>query len=260
MPVRVGAVTHRLDQNAFGKIAYDVMGCVFAIHKEFGRFFDEKIYKRELRRRLPDVQLEVPITVTFESFRKQYLLDALVSGGGIFEFKTVDSLVDRHRAQLLHYLLLAELPHGKLVNMRSEQVQHEFVNTSLRLTDRTRFVVNTANWQELGEQPLQAWCEAFIREVGTNLDNSLYEEALTHWLGGEELVLQEVKVVSADVALGSQAFRQAAPNVAFKITTFNAVVDHFETHVRRLMEHTTLAAIQWINIAQQEVLFRTIHK
>jgi len=64
-----------LDQFVFGKIAYDVMQCVFDIHSEFGRFFDEKIYKRELGRRFPGTELEVPIDLRFESFHMLYFLD-----------------------------------------------------------------------------------------------------------------------------------------------------------------------------------------
>jgi hypothetical protein len=48
---------------------------------EMGRFFDEKIYKQELAHRLPDVHLEVPIDVAFESFQKRYWLDLLVGDG-----------------------------------------------------------------------------------------------------------------------------------------------------------------------------------
>src|SRR5215475_52257 len=128
MPIDVRATIRHLEQNDFGRIAYDVMGHAFEIHNEFGRFFDEKIYKREVSRRCPATQLEVPIEIVFDSFRKLYFLDALIDGGAAFEFKTVDSLTDRHRSQLLHYLLIADLSHGKLVNMRAEQVQHEFVN------------------------------------------------------------------------------------------------------------------------------------
>jgi hypothetical protein len=39
---------------------------------------------------------------------------------------------------LMHYLFLTGLPHGKLVNLRPEQVEHAFVNESLRrLLDHT---------------------------------------------------------------------------------------------------------------------------
>jgi GxxExxY protein len=260
MPVIVDAVTKRLDQAVFGKITHDVMRCIFDIHNEFGRFFDEKIYKRELARRFANTQLEVPVQVAFENFSKTYFLDVLVEGGAVIEFKTVDTLAARHRSQLLNYLLLAELPHGKLVNMRTEQVQHEFVNTSLRLSDRTVFQVAAEGWQEFGDKALRPWFEAFLRDVGTGLETSLYEESLTHFIGGEEHVLQEIEVVSGQTFLGLQKFRLTTPDVAIKITAFADPSDLFTTHTRRLLEHTKLQAIQWINIARNEVLFQTICK
>lgn len=259
MPVYIDVGSNRLEQEAFGQLAHNVMRCVFDIHNEFGRFFDEKIYKRELQQRYPGTQLEVPIEIIFEDFRKLYWLDVLIEGGAAFEFKAVDAIVGRHRSQLLHYLLLADLSHGKLINMRTEQVQHEFVNTSLRLSDRTKFVVTEQDWQELSDKPLRHWCEAFLRDVGTNLDLSLYEEALTHLLGGEEGVLQEVEVISPGVVLGRQKFRLVAPKVALKITAFDMPTP-FETHAQRLLAHTNLEAIQWINITRKTVSFRTIRK
>lgn len=260
MPVQVRVTTCRLDEPAFGKIAYYVMRCVFDIHNEFGRFFDEKIYKRELARRFPGTKIEVPIEVKFESFCKLYFLDVLVDGGAAFEFKAVEWLTDRHRSQLLHYLMMADLSHGKLVNMRTEQVQHEFVNTTLRRGDRTRFDITARDWQEMGDTPILDWCTAFLRDVGTGLDINLYEEAVTHHLGGEERVAQDIVVVSGGMALGPQKFRLVAPGVAFKVTALPANSNLFETHARRLLEHTRLDAIQWINVSMNEVSFRTIRR
>jgi GxxExxY protein len=260
MPIQVNATIRHLDQNDFGRIAYDVMGHVFEIHNEFGRFFDEKIYKRELSRRCPAIQLEIPIEVRFDSFRKLYFLDALADGGAAFEFKTVESLTDRHRSQLLHYLLMTDLSHGKLVNMRTEQVQHEFVNTMLRSSDRTGFEVTGRGWQEIGDKPVMEWCTEFLRDVGTCLDLSLYEEALIHLLGGEEQTLQEIEVVSGGCALGRQKFRLVAPSVAFKITALTDDPSLFENHARRLLEHTSLKIIQWINVTKDVVSFQTIRK
>lgn len=257
MPIRLDVVTERLEQAAFGRIAHDVMRCVFDIHNEFGRFFDEKIYKRELARRIPQSVVEVPMQLTFETFNKFYFLDVLVAGGAVFEFKTVEALVERHRSQLLHYLMMAELPHGKLINMRTEQVQHEFVNTQLLRSDRTKFTVTSQEWQELSEQPIREWFEAFLRDVGTGLDNALYEEALTHLLGGEEQVVQEIEIISENVSLGQQNFRLAAPKVALKVTALSNAAP-FETHAKRLLKHTGLEAIQWINLTRNEVSFRTL--
>ncbi len=112
-------------------------------------------------------------------------------------------------------------------------------------------------WQELSKPPIRAWFEAFLREVGTGLDNALYEEALTHLLGGEERVVQEIEVTSENVSLGAQKFRLAAPQVALKVTALSNPTP-FEIHARRLLKHTGLEAIQWINLTRNEVSFRTI--
>jgi hypothetical protein len=44
---------------------------VFTIHNEFGRFFDEQIYTKELVDRMDGVELEVPVTVTHDSFLRR---------------------------------------------------------------------------------------------------------------------------------------------------------------------------------------------
>jgi hypothetical protein len=36
------------------------MNVVYDIHNEFGRFFDETVYKRELADRMPGMELELP--------------------------------------------------------------------------------------------------------------------------------------------------------------------------------------------------------
>jgi GxxExxY protein len=235
------------------------MRCVFDIHNEFGRFFDEKIYKREFQRRYPGALLEASIEITFEDFQKRFFLDVLIEGGAPFEFKTVETLTGTHIAQLINYLLLADLAHGLLINMRTERVQHQFVNTSLRLADRVGFAVAETDWEERSGKPLRPWFEAFLRDVGTNLELGLYESALTHRLGGEENVMQEVCVVSGPVLLGAQKFRLTAPNVALKVTTLDDLAP-FEIHARRLLAHATLEAIDWINITRKLVSFRTIRK
>src|SRR5262249_12245185 len=166
----------------------------------------------------------------------------------------------RHRSQLLHYLLMADLPHGKLVNMRAEEDQHEFVNTTLRPNDLTGFEVIDNDWQEVGDKPVLKWFTAFLRDIGTGLDTSLYEEALTHLLGGQEQALQDIEVVSGGTVLGPQKFRLVTPEVAFKMTAFHADPTPFEIQTRRLLEHTSLEAIQWINVTRNEVLFQTIRK
>lgn len=78
MPVTLQTPIRNLSQDDFGELAYEVLRHVFAIHNELGRYFDESIYKRELAFRMPNVRLEEPIDVVFDSFRKRYFLDVLV--------------------------------------------------------------------------------------------------------------------------------------------------------------------------------------
>lgn len=260
MPIEVLVPTCRLDQRDFGRITYAVMGCVFRIHNEFGRFFDEKIYKRELSRRYPGTQLEVPIAVSFEGFRKNYFIDALVNGGVVFEFKSCEGLTARHRSQLVHYLMMADLPHGNLVNMRTPKVEHEYINAMLRPYQRRKFDIVDHGWQETGDSLLREWFVALLGEVGTCLGRELYEEALTYRLGGEECVHQQIGVVSRGRVVGTQNFRLVTPGVAFKVTGLTDDLSRFEAHAKRVLEHTCLEAIQWINVGRNMVTFRTIRK
>jgi GxxExxY protein len=258
MPVCLKHPIRRIDEAEFSEIAYHVMGRIFAIHSEFGRLFDEKIYKRELARRLPDVALEVPLEVSFDSFQKTYYLDVIAGPGALFEFKAVEEIVPRHRAQQMNYLLLADLEHGKLVNVRSEKVGHEFVNATLRPWERKQFAVLAGDWVDPDQTGVKEWFSDFLFDLGTCLDVHLYEEALIHRFGGAGQVERAVEVVCDGHVLGAQNLRLMAERVAFKITTFEENMDRFESHARRLLQHTRLDALQWINIGRRQVRFTTL--
>lgn len=260
MPVILRTPTRRLSQAEFGELAYSVMGCIFEIHRDMGRFFDERIYKRELAHRHAGVQLEVPIEVTHRSFSKLHYIDVLVGGGAPFELKTVDAITPRHTAQLLNYMLLAELPHGKLVNLKKESVEHEFVNTTLMHEDRIAFDIVDSKWtdQITGAVMLKQTLTELLRDWGTGLDLQLYEEALTHFLGGEAQVLAKVQVLSRDHTLGQQMMRLAAPGVAFGVTALPNGEMEYEGQLRRFIRYTDLEAILWANVCLKRVTFTAI--
>jgi GxxExxY protein len=260
MPVRLLRPLRRLEEAEFARVAYEVMGIVFEVHREFGRFFDERVYKLELARCRADVELEFPIEVAFEPFCKTYYLDVLVGDGAAFEFESAEALSDRHRAQLLNYLLLCDLGHGKLFNVRRESVQHEFVNSTLRSEDRSGFDVDAEGWSECGDVKLREWLTELLHDVGAGLDLELYQDAVTELCGGEERVKQRIEVTSGGHTIATQRIRLVEPNVAFKITTLSDGLADFESHARRLLAHTRLDAIQWININRKCVALRTLHK
>jgi len=164
---------------------------------------------------------------------------------------------------LLNYLLLTELTHGKLVNLRSELVEHEFVNTTLTRQDRTAFTVLEADWHQAASNSLdiESLLVEMLRDWGVGLDLHLYEEALTHFLGGEERVIKEIEIVVNGRVCGKQKVRLTSPDAAFKITALGADGKiRFEDHARRFLEHTPLRAIHWINLTREQVTFRTLEK
>ena len=196
MPITCQRPLRPLSKKEFGEISYAVMGDLFKVHGELGRFFDEKIYKRALATLRKDIELEVAVDVTYRTFAKRYFLDVLVAGGALLELKAAEAFTPRHRAQLLHYLLLTELLHGLLVNVRLEQIDREFVNVAITREDRFSFSICDSDWESAvpGADVFREVLQALLKEWGTCLDLSLYEEALTHFLGGEETVIRPVEV------------------------------------------------------------------
>jgi len=260
MPIHRTTETIRPTQAEFGQIAYDVMDCVYAIHNEFGRFFDEAVYKRELADRVPGIELELPVTVTHGTFTKLYKLDVLAHKRGIFEFKAAESIVSRHKGQTINYLLLFDLPHGKIINIRPERVGEEFVNCHLRLENLRNASVDTARFATAvaGASFFHDQLIGLIQDWGSGLETSLYEEALTHFMGGEDQVLLPVPVMGAKGHLHDQKMRMLAPDVAFKLTAFPDRLEAFEVHAHRLLQHTNLKAIHWANVTHHHVTFTTI--
>ncbi len=260
MPIFPSMQVSQLSQEEFNAISFHVMEQVFAIHNEFGRFFGEQVYKQELAARLPDVRLEVAIDLVHDCFKKTLFADAIIGSGGLFEFKTVEALNAKHRAQCIQYLKLLGLSHAKLVNLRSEKVQHEFVNCHASLGELRDPQIQEVEWDshEFGACAFQESLVALSRDWGCGLMVTLYEEALMHLLRIEHLGPTRVPVYGMKGTIATQPMRLAAPNVAFKITAFPKQNSKFISHASRLIQHTPLTAILWANFEFNRITFTTI--
>ncbi len=263
MPISINHPIEVLTQARFGEIAFEVMQHAFAIHNQMGRFFDEEVYQNELLQRLGQrATKEVYIHATHQDFQKPYRLDLLVDRGAPFELKAVQQLHDQHRNQLIHYLMLLGLAHGKLINFRPNRVEHEFVNNTLSLADRQAFEVHVDRWKPniSGCQRFQEIMLELLRDWGTCLDLQLYEDAVTHFFGGEERVHRELDVISNGHRVGGQTFRLIDNATGFKITSLRHDLEGFESHVQRLLQHTQLERMLWVNVVLREVTFAVISR
>lgn len=263
MPITADRPIQVMTQEQFGAVAFEVMNHAFAIHHEMGRLFDEEAYRNELLRRLGSrAGKEVILNATFGGFSKSYRMDLLVDGGGVFETKTASDLHDLHRTQLIHYLLMSGLRHGKLINFRREQVQHEFVNCTSTLAERRAFSVQTEHWNRTlpGCGQFQDVLTECLRDWGTRLELQLYEEALTHFFGGPAAVQQEIDISNAGQRLGCHSVRLINPVTAFKLTSFQRDLRAFESQMRRFLQFTRLEHILWANITLHQVLLVVVSK
>lgn len=253
-----------LSRDAFGKLFYKVFGDVLALRQELGKCFDAKHYKRALGIRRTDLLLDEPVEVVHDTFRKTYFLDVVMDSGGLMEFEAAESVTPRHRMQLLHFLMLTELTHGVLVNVKPERVSHEFVNNVLSHRDRQQFEVTSFDWRPdaPGAALLSETLIGLLRDWGTALDANLYVEALTHFLGGEDKVVRPASVTLNRQSLGTQLLRFAAPRVAFKLTSLEHANDQaeFRSHLRKFVDHLDIDALLWANVGRHEIQLHCIER
>ena len=160
------------------------------------------------------------------------------------------------------YLYLCGLHHATLLNLRPERVQHEFVSTTLTYDQRRRITWNLTNWTPLCSscELLQNTLARALESWGARLDIVAYREVVVHFLGGEAAVAKEVEVWSRHGMLGQQKMYLLSPEIGFWITAAGACLGPALDHQRRFLQHTSLRAIQWVNLDGQTVTFHTINR
>lgn len=267
MPISCPIQFKPLSREEYRQLDYQVMQHVFACHNELGRLCDEVIYQNDLKARLTaaglgPVRTEVPLSVTHDTFRKPYFLDLVVGDAALYELKTVAALLGEHTTQILNYVLLLGLSVGKLVNLRPAAAEWRFANTPLTQADRRQVTFNGARWQPLSPacDDLRSRFTALLADWGAFLDTALYEEALTHFCGGEANVVTRVPLTRSGIELGTQRCHLLAADIAFRVTAHTDHLNRAEAQLRRFLALTPLRAIQWLNLNHHDVSLVTLTK
>jgi GxxExxY protein len=266
MPIHTAIPIRVFDQESFHHIDKRVTGLAFDIHNEFGRYLDERLYQAELTRRCHmlgfEVEPELQIDATLGDFSKSYFADHLINGGVIVETKVVSALSAAHKAQVLNYLFLCGLHHATLLNFRPERVQHEFVSTSLTHEDRRQYVIVASRWKPLtaGCRKLHDCLHHLLAEWGAYLDPILYRDGLTHFLGGDERVIRQIGVISGGAVVCTQKVHTVTEDIAFSVTASIHRPELVFEHQRRFLRHTSLRALQWVNLNHKRIELCTIER
>jgi len=265
MPVEFSIEMFAAGQEEFHALDRRLMRHAFGLYNSLGRFCDEPIYQNELARRCGEDGIkchrEVEIRVSHQDFTKSYYLDLLVEHCAIYELKAVDCLIPPHQNQLINYLLLTQIHHGKLLNFRSKSVESRFVSTTLDRKDRLNFHLNETEWKECSESMrLKKTLISLLEDWGAYLDMNLYRDALLHLTSGPEGGLQSVSIEVLGRSIGSQKMCLLNAECAWHLSTIKNSLATHEKHILRLMQHTRLQSIYWINLNQGQVTLKTLQK
>ncbi|MBW6480724.1 MAG: GxxExxY protein [Bacteroidales bacterium] len=105
-------------------LSYQIIGCVYRVHKELGPGLLESTYEVCLEYELTKAGLntsrQVALPVVYDNIKLDagYRIDLLVEDKIILELKAVDEVAPIHKAQLMTYLKLSGLKLGLLLNFK----------------------------------------------------------------------------------------------------------------------------------------------
>lgn len=126
---------HALFEKASG-LTEAIIGSAVAVHRDKGPGLIESIYEwcmlKELELRKLDCVSQKTVVIEYKSFTREEPLrfDVLVEGCVLVETKAVQEIQPIHKAQLLSYMKLLNVPVGLLINF------HE-----MKLTDGVRRMI-----------------------------------------------------------------------------------------------------------------------
>ncbi len=117
-------------ENEIGKIVVD---SAIKVHRELGPGLLESVYEAVMAHELQDAGLEVqrqeaiPIRYRDLVFEEGFRADMIVASKVILELKSVESLNNSHKKQLLTYLKLTRLKLGFLLNFSESLMKNGII-------------------------------------------------------------------------------------------------------------------------------------
>lgn len=103
-------------------LTHEIIAGAIEVHRAIGPGVLESIYEWCLTKKLElrgfDVRNQKSVVVTYKEFQREDALkfDLLISDCVLIEIKAVDAIHPIHKAQLLSYMKLLEVPLGLLIN------------------------------------------------------------------------------------------------------------------------------------------------
>ena len=118
---------HALYEQA-ASITHDVIAGAIEVHRDKGPGLLESVYQwcltKELELRGFAVASQKTVVVRYKGFEREEPLkcDLLVNACLLVEIKAVETILPIHKAQLLSYMKLLDIPLGLLINFHAEKL------------------------------------------------------------------------------------------------------------------------------------------
>ena len=115
-----------------------IIGAAIEVHRALGPGLLEAAYRdclcRELELRNIPFTKEQPLSLRYKGLevRTAYRTDIIVNSAVIVELKSVEHILDVHKAQLYTYMRLAQVPVGLILNFNVEKLIQGIVRRSLQ--------------------------------------------------------------------------------------------------------------------------------
>ena len=110
------------------KLSYEIIGAAIEVHRLKGPGLIESIYEKCLCRELDLRKIScvsqkiVPIEYKGYTFEEPLRFDLLIDNCLLVELKSVEHVLPIHKAQLLSYMKLLDIPIGLLMNFHEEKL------------------------------------------------------------------------------------------------------------------------------------------
>ncbi len=118
---------HSLFSKASG-LTHEVIGAAIEVHQDKGPGLLESIYEwcltMELQLRGHTIQSQEDVVVRYKDFTRKYPLrfDLLVEGCLLVEVKATETVHPIHKAQLISYMKLLDIPLGLIINFNEQKL------------------------------------------------------------------------------------------------------------------------------------------
>ncbi|WP_312901832.1 GxxExxY protein [Chryseobacterium taichungense] len=119
-----------ITQTYITDLTYRINGACIEVHKILGAGLAEIVYHRALEKefKLRNIEykseFQIPVVYKDENLNCDFKCDFLIEDLIVLEIKSISSILEIHKAQVINYINLLKVPKGILVNFNVKNIYH----------------------------------------------------------------------------------------------------------------------------------------